>query len=393
MIDVSKCFDTFVLQFNPVTGFFLDLIHRNISMYQLNFSTMNRLLPTSLSLLLSFSIIAFLDACTSRANQSEPATAAIAAAPGIPADAYVVAPGAVKQLIEIAGSLAANQEVSITSELTKKVVNVPVKEGHSVAKGALLFQLDDADLQAQMERLRQQEKLAALNEARLKDLIAHDAASQQDYDQAATNLAVIKAEIRQLETTIDKTRIRAPFSGKIGIIRTYPGALVSPNAPLTTIVDDAQIKVEFSVPEKYASLVNTGSRQSFTIEGDSTQYNATVISKESFVDHDTRTLLIRAIAANPKSKLVAGQSAHLAIALHTTNDALQIPSQSLMPSSQGYSVFLLKNGKAQITPVTVGQRDTERVQIMKGIQAGDTVIISNQLRLSPGADVRVVNVK
>jgi membrane fusion protein (multidrug efflux system) len=375
-------------------GFFLDPTHRSISIYQLNFSAMNRLLPTILSLLLSFSIIAFLDACTSRANESKPAAStAIAAAPGIPADVHVVAPGAVKQLIEIAGTLAANQEVSISSELTKKVVSVPVKEGHWVAKGALLFQLDDADLQAQMERLRQQEKLAALNEARLKDLIAHDAASQQDYDQAATNLAVLKAEIRQLETTIDKTRIRAPFSGKIGIIRTYPGALVSPNAPLTTIVDDAQIKVEFSVPEKYANLVNAGSRQSFTVEGDSTQYNASVISKQSFVDQATRTLLVRAIAANPGGKLVTGQSAHLAIALHTTNDALQIPSQSLMPSSQGYSVFLLRNGKAQVTPVAVGQRDAERVQITKGIQAGDTVIVSNQLRLSPGADVRVVNVK
>lgn len=355
---------------------------------------MNRLLPTSILLLFSFLIIVLLNACTSRANQSEPATpAAIAAAPGIPADVYVVAPGAVKQLIEIAGTLAANQEVSISSELTKKVVSVPVKEGHTIARGALLFQLDDADLQAQMERLRQQEKLAALNEARLKDLIAHDAASQQDYDQAATNLAVLKAEIRQLETTIDKTRIRAPFSGKIGIIRTYPGALVSPNAPLTTLVDDAQVKVEFAVPEKYANLVNTGSRQLFSVEGDSTQYNATVISKESFVDHDTRTLLVRAIAANPNSKLVAGQSAHLAIALHTTNDALQVPSQSLMPSSQGYSVFLLQHGKAQLTPVTVGQRDAERVQITKGVQAGDTVIISNQLRLSPGADVRIVNLK
>src|SRR5689334_1479175 len=104
MIDVLKCFDTFVVQFSPVNGFFLDSTYRNISIYQLNFSTMNRLLPTSLSLLLSFFIIVLLDACTS---QAEPATpAAIAAAPGIPADAHIVAPGAVKQLIEIAGTLA-----------------------------------------------------------------------------------------------------------------------------------------------------------------------------------------------------------------------------------------------------------------------------------------------
>ncbi|HEX6427065.1 MAG TPA: efflux RND transporter periplasmic adaptor subunit [Niastella sp.] len=377
---------------------------------------MNRLLPTKLInpgllasqapvqrsssitvillLLLSLPVMVVLHACTSRANENAPAAGtAIAAAPGIPADVYIVAPGEVKQLIEITGTLAANRDVIISSELTKKVVNVPVKEGHFVSKGTLLFQLDDADLQAQLERLRQQEKLAALNDARLKDLIAHDAASQQDYDQAATNLAVLKAEIRQLQTTIDKTRIRAPFQGRLGIIRTYPGALVSPNTPLATIVDDAQIKLEFSIPEKYANLVIPGSRQVFTVEGDSTRYNATVISKESYVDRATRTLMVRAIAANPQNKLVVGQSGRLAIALRTSNNALQIPSQSLMPSSQGYSVYLLRNGKAQATPVVVGQRDAEHVQITSGIQIGDTVITSNQLRLTPGSDVRVVNQK
>lgn len=350
-------------------------------------------IATTLLLILSLPLLIFLHACASRANETAPATTAIAAAPGIPADAHVVAPGEVKQLIEITGTLAANQEVAISSELTKKVVNVPVKEGNIVAKGTLLFQLDDADLQAQLERLHQQEKLAALNEARLKDLIAHDAASQQDYDQAATNLAVLKAEIRQLQTTIDKTRIRAPFAGRIGIIRTYPGALVSPSTPLTTIVDDAQLKVEFSVPEKYANLVTPGKQQTFTVEADSTAYKATVISKESYVDQSTRTLLVRALTPNTQHKLVVGQSARLAIALRTSGDAMQVPSQSLMPSSQGYSVFLLKNGKAQLAPVEVGQRDANNVQITSGIQVGDTVITSNQLRLTPSSDVRIVNIR
>jgi membrane fusion protein (multidrug efflux system) len=338
-------------------------------------------------------MIVFIYACASRANETAPEKRVIAVAPGIPADAHIVAPGEVKQVIEITGTLAANQEVLIASELTKKVVSVPAKEGHYVNKGTLLFQLDDADLQAQKERLHQEEKLAALNEARLKDLLAHDAASQQDYDQAATNLAVLKAQIRQLETTIDKTRIRAPFAGRIGIIRTYPGALVSPNAPLTSIVDDASVKVEFSIPEKYANLVKQGSHQQFTVEGDSTNYNATVISKESFVDQSTRTLLVRAIADNPQSKLVVGQSARLSIALRTADSALQVPSQSLMPSSQGYNVYVVEDGKAQQKPVVVGQRDTKNVQITSGIHAGDTVITSNQLRLSPGSLVRIVNVK
>jgi membrane fusion protein, multidrug efflux system len=350
-------------------------------------------IATNLLLVLSLPLMIFLHACASRANEITPIGAPAAANPGIQADAYIVAPGEVKQLIEITGTVAANQEVLLTSELTKKVVNVPVKEGHLVTKGTLLFQLDDTDLQAQMERLLQQEKLASLNEARLKDLIAHDAASQQDYDQAATNLAVLQAEIRHLQTTIDKTRIRAPFSGRIGIIRTYPGALVSPNAPLATLVDDAQVKLEFSVPEKYANLVIPGSRQAFTVEGDSTRYNATVISKESFIDPSTRTLLVRAIAPNPHSKLVVGQSSRLAIALRTADKALQVPSQSLMPSSDGYSVYVVKNGKAQPTPLVVGQRGAKLVQVTSGLSIGDTVITSNQLRLTPGAEVSIVNLK
>ena len=350
---------------------------------------MNRLL-----FLLIIPLVFFIYGCATRANETAPAAVtATAPSPGIPADAYVVSAGEVKQVIELTGTLAANQEVMVTSELTKKVVDVPVKEGHYVSKGTLLFQLDDADLQAQKERLRQQEKLAALNEARLKDLIAHDAASQQDYDQAATNLAVLKAEIRELQTTINKTRIRAPFSGRLGIIRTYPGALVSPQAPLTSIVDDEYVKVEFSLPEKYANLVNRGSHQQFTIEGDTTRYKATVISKQSFVDRSTRTLLIRAIAPNQQNKLVVGQSARLNIALRTADSALQVPSQSLMPSSQGYNVYVLEDGKVKAAPVTVGQRGPKNEQITRGIHAGDTVITSNQLRLSPGSAVNIVNLK
>ncbi|NML20300.1 efflux RND transporter periplasmic adaptor subunit [Pseudoflavitalea sp. G-6-1-2] len=351
-------------------------------------------IATTLLLILSLPVMIFLHACASRANEPAPKVATAAAVvPGLPADAHVVTPGEVKEVLEITGTLAANQNVVISSELTKKVVSVPVREGNIVSKGTLLFQLDDADLQAQLERLRQQEKLAALNEARLKDLIAHDAASQQDYDQAATNLAVLKAEIRQLLTTIDKTRIRAPFNGRIGIIRTYPGALVSPSTPLTTIVDDAQVKVEFSVPEKYANLVAQGKQQTFTVESDSTEYKATVMAKESYVDQATRTLLVRATAANTNHKLVVGQSARLTLALRSSDNALQIPSQSLMPSSQGYSVFVVKSGKAVLTPVAVGQRGPDNVQITKGLSVGDTVVVSNQLRLSNGADVNIVNLK
>ncbi|MDF2186934.1 efflux RND transporter periplasmic adaptor subunit [Paraflavitalea sp. CAU 1676] len=344
-------------------------------------------------LILTLPVVLFIQACETQANEPKATIAAAAPNPAVPADGYIVQPTAFSEAIEITGTLVANQEVTIASELTRKVVHVQVKEGNFVTAGTLLFQLDDADLQAQLERLRQQEKLAALNEARFKDLIAHDAAIQQDYDQAITNLNVLKAEIRALAVTIDKTRIRAPFNGRIGIVRVYPGALVSPNTVLTNIVDDTRIKVEFSVPEKYANLVTIGKTQQFTVQSDTAAYAATVVAKESRMNEQTRTLLVEAIGPNPKGRLVPGQSARLNLALHTSNDALKVPSQALMPSSQGYAVYVAKNNKVQLTPVTIGQRGAQEVQILNGLNQGDTVITSNLLRLVPGADVALVKVK
>ncbi len=344
------------------------------------------------AMLLAAASTLLLQACASKANDKEAAVAAAAPA-GIPADGHIVKPSSFSDELEITGSLVANQEVSIVSELPRKVVQVHVKEGNVVGAGALLFQLDDADLQAQLERLRQQEKLAALNEARLKDLIEHDAAVQQDYDQAITNLKVLEAEIRALQVTIAKTRIRAPFDGRIGIIRAYPGALVSPNTELTNIVDDSRIKVEFQVPEKYAHLIRLNEQQAFSVASDTALYHATVIAKESQMDAQTRTLLIRAITPNAQRTLVPGQSARLTLALRTADNALKIPSQALMPSAKGYAVYLAKNKAVQFTEVQIGQRGAYDVQILKGLAAGDTVITSNLLRLTPGAVVELVTVK
>src|SRR5688572_8872799 len=203
---------------------------------------------------LGFVMLAFLvEACVSKADDlsNEPSQAAAPAIVYTPVDGTILQPGEVREELEVTGTLVANQRVDIVSELTRKIVKVNVKEGSSVRRGTLLFQLDDADLQAQLEKLRQQEQLAMLNEERLKDLITNEAIAQQDYDQASTNLKVLQAQIRELQVSIDKTRITAPFDGHIGIINVHPGSIVSVNTTLTDIEDTAIIKVDFSVPEKY----------------------------------------------------------------------------------------------------------------------------------------------
>ncbi|HTI08642.1 MAG TPA: efflux RND transporter periplasmic adaptor subunit [Puia sp.] len=340
-------------------------------------------------------VLALFTGCYGKEKDSAAAVAAQlnTAPPATPVDGMVIQPTSLAEELEVTGSLVANQQVDIASELTRKIVRVNVKEGSFVRKGDLLFQLDDQDLQAQLEKLSQQEKLALLNEQRLRDLIKHEAVVQQDYDQAFTNLKVLQAEIAELKVMIAKTHIQAPFDGRIGIIHVYPGAIVSTNTVLTNLEDNSVVKLEFSVPEKYANIIVPGSEQRFTVASGSQEHKATVVARESRLDADTRTLTVRAVSPNPGGLLLPGQSARLHLALHESSNALVVSSQALMPSAGGYSVYLSRGNKVQMVPVEIGQRGPNTVEIAKGLQKGDTVIISNLLRLMPGSSVQFVTLK
>lgn len=338
-------------------------------------------------------MIAIITGCFAEGKEKNDTPVATAAVQTIPVDGNIIKPATLKEELEITGSLAANQQVDIVSELTRKIIRVNVKEGAYVQAGQLLFEMDNADLLAQLQRLRQQEKLASLNEERMRDLITHEAVVQQDYDQAFTNLKVLQAQIAELLVTINKTHIKAPFGGQIGIVHVYPGAVVSVNTVLANIQDNSVIKLDFLVPEKYAPVIPEGSEQRFTVTSDTNHYTAKVVARESKLDETTRTLLVRAVSKNPGKKLLPGQSARIHLSLHSSNDALMVSSQALMPTSQGYNVYVVKNSQVQITPVEIGQRGPYAVEILNGLNKGDTVVTSNLLRLSPGAGVHFVTLK
>jgi len=345
-------------------------------------------------LLFFISIAVLVAACISKADSlKEPGVKAEAAAIGTPVDGVVVQPGTVREELEVTGTLIANQQVDIVSELTRRIIKVHVKEGSKVRAGTLLFQLDDADLQAQLNRLRQQEKLAVLNEQRLKDLLAHEAIAQQDYDEAITNLKVLEAQIEEIQVTISKTRIVAPFDGQVGIIKVYQGSVVSVNNVLTDIEDISVVKVEFSVPEKYAHIIVPGGTHPFTIASDKRQYSATVVARAASLSENTRTLLVHARAANPDGRLLPGQSARLNLGLSTSGNALTVSSQSLIPSSKGYTVYVSRGSVVEARPVEIGQRSAGSVEITQGLNKGDTVITSNLLRLVPGSPIQFVTLK
>lgn len=336
---------------------------------------------------------AVLSACSTQAENlsaetKKPSTTIV----GTPVDVAIAKSGLLKDELELTGTIIANQTVDIVSELTRSIVRVHVKEGTRVKEGQLLFQLDDADLQAQRDRFRQQEKLASLNETRLRDLLKNEAVSQQDYDEAITNLQMLQAQIREVDVMIRKTKITAPFNGQIGIIHVHPGAIVSVNTVLTNIEDNQVVKVQFAVPEKYTNEIHIGSVQNFTTPAGTKQYQTKIVTRSASLSENTRTLLVRGITENRDGSLLPGLSARLNISLSGDNNTLSIPSQAVVPSVGGYSVFVSHNNKAEQKAVEIGQRGTGTIEILKGIQNGDTVVTSNQLRLVTGSPVHIVAV-
>ena len=342
------------------------------------------------SWILASVVILLLAACSQKKNTSAKSAPA-EAPPALPVDILVASESALQQSETVAGSLIPNRTVEITAELMKKVTAVLFKDGSYVQAGQTLYTLDNADILARLRQLKADLNLASATEKRLSALLKTETVRPEEYDIAFAKLQSLQAAEEVLQVELSKTTVRAPFSGRIGISKVFAGTLVNPGMPLVKLEDQHTLKVLFSIGEKYLSLVKPGARIQFsTVLGDE-KINAVVVSAEASVDLSSRNITVQAITPNNNEKLKAGMS--VKVFFSTAPDqakGVMIPTEALIPGGNGYSVFLIKNGQAKITPVTVGSRNESLAQINAGIANGDTVMISNMLRASDGMSVSPV---
>jgi membrane fusion protein, multidrug efflux system len=306
------------------------------------------------------------------------------------AEVIEVQPEAIRDSVRTVGSLAANESVEVVSELSRRLETVHVREGTEVEKGALLFKLDDADLRADLARLEVRRQLAATTERRQRDLLARNALSQQAYDQAAAELRTVEAEIRVLRVTLGKTEIRAPFRARAGLRRVSEGAWLTPATLLTTLQDVSRIKIDFSLPERYAGAVTLGQRFEFSVAGRGERFEGTVIAIEPQIEAASRSLRVRGLSENPSGALVPGAFASLEIPVEQKAAGILVPAQAVAPTSSGHGVYVLVDGRAELREVRIGLRTQESVEIQSGLTAGERVITSNLLRMRPGVRIEVV---
>ena len=242
-------------------------------------------------------------------------------------------------------------------------------------------------MQAELKRSESQLKLANDRVYRQRTLLQHDAVSQEAYEQVRTELATLQADIDIVKAEIELTELRAPFDGVIGLRQISVGAYASPTTVVSKLTRIVPLKVEFAVPEKYVNEVNPGTGLTFTIDGSLQNYSATVYAKESALDRNTHTLTVRAMYANPNGRLTPGRYASINLKKQEIQDAIAIPSEAIVPEMGKDKVFLYKSGKAQPVDVTVGLRTEDRVQVLRGLNVGDTLITSGTLQLRTGLSV------
>lgn len=303
--------------------------------------------------------------------------------------AHIVTGEEIANNIQSSGNIMANEEVELRSEVSGKITDIYFKEGTSVKKGDLLIKINDEELQAQLTRAKYRLKLLKDQEYRKRILLEKEAISQEDYDVSLNELNVIKAEVELINAQIAKTEIRSPFDGIIGLKYVSEGSFVTSSSVIASLQSINPLKIEFSIPEKYASSVAVGKPIKFKVTGDENEYTGNIYAIEPKIDHVTRTVKIRALYNNISNRIFPGSFAQVSLELMKIEDAMLIPTYALIPELKGQKVFLYKDGKVSTQSVETGIRTDQRVQITSGLKAQDTVIISGILQLRPGMPVSI----
>ncbi|MBX2950912.1 MAG: efflux RND transporter periplasmic adaptor subunit [Leadbetterella sp.] len=289
-------------------------------------------------------------------------------------------------IISTSGSTLANDHVEIRSEISGIITRLNIPEGTLVQKGFLIAKIKDDDILAQLKKIELEEALAAQTEARHRKLLDINAISKEEYEISQNKVLTLQADKDLLKVQLSRTEIRAPFSGKLSLKNISLGAYVTPANVITTLTQYNPIKIDFTAPERYINDIHVGSTIRFKTDGSAEVYTARVAAIDPTIDASLRTLKVRALAQNPQSTLIPGMFVNVTVDIRKSR-SIMVPTEAVIPVVDGMEVFVKRNGKAEIVKVETGFRDVSKVEVLKGLNVGDTLITSGLITLKAGDPV------
>jgi membrane fusion protein (multidrug efflux system) len=307
-------------------------------------------------------------------------------------DIIIASPETISNVVEANGTVIAEEYVELRPEISGRLTYLNVPEGKNIAKGTIIARVNDADLRAQIAKSKVQLELAQTTVDRYKKLLDINGLNQADYDAAVNQVNSLRADIVYTQALVDKTVIRAPFSGVAGLRGISPGAYVSPSTVIATLQQTNQVKIDFTLPDTYGNIIKKG--MLVTVEVDAATKDvrkAIVVATEPGANTDTRNLKVRALlqggTANPgafvKVHIDAGQS----------RTSIKVPTNCIIPDDKNNQVVLVKNGMASFVNIKTGIREASTVEVVQGVKAGDSVVVTGVLFARPKNPVQVRSVK
>ncbi len=324
-------------------------------------------------------------------DSDAPGPTAAAGPPGgfaLPVETAPVREDTLTRAVEAVGTLLANEAVVIRPEVGGRVEQIQFTEGQTVAAGEPLFTLDPSIYEAELAQAQARLGLSQTNSQRISSLRSRGLGTEQERDAALSELRVSQASVALARARLEKMTITAPFPGALGLRRVSIGDYVSPGQDMVNLLNMDPIKVDFRVPEVYLAEVRADQAIEVTVDAFPEEtFQGQVYAIDPQVDVNGRALLLRARIPNPQGRLQAGLFARVKLIVARRDKALLVPEDALMPSGDQQSVFKVVDGKAVMTPVTIGLRQGGAVEILQGLAAGDTVITAGQIKLRDGAPV------
>ena len=286
------------------------------------------------------------------------------------------------------GTLLPWEAVDLRAEVAGRVTGLNFSEGSFVRQGQTLVSLDTDVLRAQIEGARTRRDLAQVQAQRRRELFEIGGLSRQELDQAESEARVLDAELAELAAEVRRRQVVAPFSGEIGLREVSVGAYVAPGDRIATLRITGQLRLEFTVPERYLGRIREGEPVRFKVPGQEDSFVATIYATEPAIDPATRAFTVRARARNPGGVLKPGAFAEVDLVLDEIPDALLIPTASVVTGADSTTVYVVRGGKAVPQAVTTGVRTADRIQITSGLASGDVVLTSGLDEVRPGQAVR-----
>ncbi len=291
--------------------------------------------------------------------------------------------------LEVNGSVLSNEMAELRTEVSGRLTFLNLPDGANVKEGTLLARVNDADLQAQLELQKTQLDLANKTLKRLSDLLKINGVNQADYDAAFSQVNTLQATMKVINAQIDKTIVRAPFSGELGIRLVSPGAYVTPQTLLGSIHQIDKVKIDFTVPETFSSLIFKGNNVKIQADGFSENLDATITAIEPQINSVSRNIKVRAMLI----KGLIQPGAFVKVFLAQSRKGIMVPSNAIIPDALSNQVVVVRNNKATFVNVETGLRNANLVELVSGVNPGDSIIISGMLFVRPKASVKVKRVR